>query len=117
MLRSAAAVVAGYLTIVLLMQLAMKTVLSGKVEEDAPLPPLALAIGFFAAIAGGAVAAFLGRRAPLIHAMVLAMLGVASACISLFLRPPGPLGAEVASMVVPTAGVLLGGWLGGRGRR
>jgi hypothetical protein len=116
MLRSTAAVVAGYLTIVFVMLVAVKTALAGQVLDDGSLSPVALTIGFFAAVAGGAVAALVGKHAPLIHAMALAMLGVALACLSLFLRPPGPLGPEIASIVVPTAGVLLGGWLSGRWR-
>lgn len=113
MLRSVGAVVAGYLAIVIVMQLALVTVL-GEVADDAPLPPLGLAIGFFAAAAGGAVSALIGRSAPVIHALALAMLGVTTASLSLFLRPPADLGTEIASFLVPTAGVLLGGWLGKR---
>jgi hypothetical protein len=114
MLRSVAAVVAGYFVITILMLIVIASGVAGPVEDDAALPPLALAWGFVAALAGGAVTAVIGRRSPLIHAMVLAMLGVVSACVSLFLRPPNGMGAEIASIVIPTAGVLVGGWLGGR---
>lgn len=113
MLRSIGAMVAGYLTIVLVMFLALNTVLT-EVDSNAPLSSLGLAVGFFAAIAGGLVAGGIGRPAPMIHALALAMVGIATASINLFLRPPADLGTEVASILIPTAGVLVGGWLAKR---
>jgi hypothetical protein len=114
MLRSVAAVVAGYFVIAILMEIVIAAGVAGPVEDHAALPPLALAWGFMAALAGGAATAVIARRSPLIHALALALLGVSSACISLLLRTPVALGLEIASIVIPAAGVVAGGWLGGR---
>jgi hypothetical protein len=108
MIRSVLAVVAGYVVICAIV-----------LTFSWLLPPttvgsrmLFVAYGFLAALTGGYVAAVLAGRAPFRHAVALACAGVTLALLSLvFSLEEEPLWFHLANTAVPTAGVLLGGWL------
>lgn len=88
-------------------------------EAGAPVPELYLwarvAYGGMAGLVGGFVTAWLAPRAPLRHALVLALLVAAPAALYALPRRGGePPGHDAASILVPVIAVLAGGWLRGR---
>ena len=108
MIRSVLAVIAGYVVICVVV-----------LSLSSLYPPvtfgfmmLFIAYGFVAAAMGGYVTAALAGRYHLRHAIVLAAVGVTLAILALvFSLHEEPLWYQLANMAVPTAGVLLGGWV------
>jgi len=73
-----------------------------------------------AAMAGGYAAAVIAGRAPLRHAVAVAVLQTAGFGVALAtpqFRETAPLWMWIALIPVSIAGILLGGWLRGRTRR
>lgn len=88
-------------------------------EVGAPVPRsflwARLAYGAAAAGVGGFVTAWLAPEAPLRHALVLTLPVAAPALLyALPEWPAEPPGHDVAAVVLPVAGVLVGAWLRGR---
>lgn len=127
MLRSLAAVVAGYLTMALVVILGtvaataafvpggLAALRAGAAAGVVPAGYLAanLVVSLLAAMLGGWVAARVATRAPLAHAASLA-IAVAVFGLVTALRPaaPGqPAWYPWTIVVLGTAGVLLGGWI------
>jgi len=114
MLRSAAAVIAGYFVMVLavfaLFKLWRVDVAIG--PSSPGFMALSVAYGFVAAVAGGYVTALVARRAPLQHAGALTVIGLILSSINLH----ASWGTEtflyqLTFSIFPAAGVLLGGYL------
>ncbi|HKV08809.1 MAG TPA: hypothetical protein VJ725_11765 [Thermoanaerobaculia bacterium] len=108
MIRSVLAVIAGYVVICVVV-----------LSLSSLYPPvtfgfmmLFIAYGFVAAALGGYVTAAVAGRHHLRHAIVLAAVGVTLAVLALvFSIHQEALWYQFANMAVPTAGVLLGGWV------
>lgn len=88
-------------------------------EVGAPVPEPYLwarvAYGALAAGAGGFVTAWLAPRAPLRHALVLALLVAAPAVLyTMPDRPVDPAGHDPVAVALPVLAVLAGAWLRGR---
>ena len=121
MLRSAAAVVAGYaVAAVLTMATFLVLFPAMRTMSQAPSPPIPsrsqmfviLAMGIAAAVAGGWIAGLVARRAPFRHGLALGGLMVVLGAVHLVMNfGQEPLWFELALMAIGLSGAALGGWL------
>lgn len=123
-LRSVAAVIAGYFAMavpLMLMFFAVALVLFGGLPDRRMPPPpvgvnLALLVfsGLFAVL-GGYVAAWVAGRAPRAHALALGLLMLALGAVML-LNPesPEPMWSRLATVAMALPCPLVGGWLRAR---
>jgi hypothetical protein len=116
-LRSALAILAGYITLTLAL-LGLFALWSLIAAPGASLDPswtfiaIAVAWGFSAAALGGYLAGKIAGRLPFEHAFALALatglIGVVSMAVSF---EEQPVGFQVANLVVLMSGCVAGGWL------
>jgi hypothetical protein len=103
MLRSATAVVAGFLFL-------WSTLIVGGIVIGPRLVP-ALGLRFVGAVLGGWLAARVAPRAPFAHAAVLAMLVLILSVGSMASAAGYPMWYGAAAVILGVGGVLAGGWL------
>jgi hypothetical protein len=127
MLRSAAALVAGYLSMAVLVMLGtvaataalvpggLAALRGGAAPGVVPAGYLAanLVVSLLGAILGGWVAARIGLRAPLAHALVLAAVAGALALLGAVrgAQPGQPAWYPWALVAIAIGGIVLGGWI------
>jgi hypothetical protein len=125
MARSLLAIVAGYLTMLVIVTGSLGFLFlvfhdafprePGPYNGPAFVLVLELAFAAIAAIAGGWICALLARRKPLHHAAVLVVamtvLGLVSASVEAGLKP---MWSTIALPIVGAIGVLFGAWLRAR---
>lgn len=125
-LRSVAAVIGGYLATAIPVMVVFGVVaialFGGMPRPDQP--PLHVPIGInialiavsgLAAVGGGYTAAWIGGRAPVRHALALALLMLAFGSVMAFNpESPEPLWSRIATLALTVPCPLLGGWLRAR---
>jgi len=117
MLRSIAAVVAGY--VVFGVSAALLFQLSGQAPHaDAPLAFKVASIvwGAVFALVAGWLASRIAVRRPVTHGALVAALIALGAIISLVASPPGAIWSQVAALVVMAPCAVIGGVISSRGR-
>ena len=127
MLRSIVAVIAGYMAMaipIMVIFLAVLMVLVGGMPDPSqppPAVPLGINVALIAfsslfAVFGGYVAAWIGKHAPLKHALALGILMLALGGMMMVMDPdnPEPLGSRIATLALALPCPILGGWLRAR---
>lgn len=112
-LRSCGAALAGYIVIVLATSAGF-TPLGGLIHLSAPpgVQILATAVALAAGVLGGMVAACLGGRAPVLHALGSAALVAAETTLVIGFRPSAdPLWFDLAGAATLIAATVAGGYL------
>lgn len=116
-LLSIAAIVAGYGLIAMIVmsadQVLGRVMLKGE-EPAREFIYALLAIGFFAAVLGGFICAWIAPGAPLIHALILAAVvaSIGAAMAAQGAQAGQPKWYPLATLVLGVLGVLAGGGLG-----
>jgi hypothetical protein len=116
-IRAALAAVAGYAAIVLLTTLGFNVWLGGaNLYDGGPrLQAQGALVAVVSGLAGGALAAAIGRRRPLVHAAAVLIFLLADSAYVLFVLPlRAPWWFEAAGSLTLMASTLLGGWLQAR---
>jgi hypothetical protein len=113
-IRGAVAAIAGYAVIVALTTLGFNVWLEGEnLYRGGPgLQVRGALVAVVAGLAGGAVAAWVGRRRPLLHAALVLVLVTADSAYVLFVLPlQAPWWFEAAGSLTLAAATLAGGFL------
>jgi hypothetical protein len=110
-LRSAAAVIAGYITVAAGTILTFNVLVGQVTAHSTPQQLLLGTVGaMIAGLAGGLIAGLIAPRYPFMHAAgVLILIGIDTA--SLLAKGSGPVWFDLAGSTVLAITVLIGGWI------